>query len=124
MEEKATPPPPAPPAPPPAADSNRTLMLVLSYLGILALVPLLVEKTDKEIQWHAKNGLVLFGAWVAVVVIGRASFLIFGPLGCLISILLPFLWLVYAVVVVLGIVRALKGRRLVIPLLSQLVEKF
>jgi len=36
-----------PPSPPSQQESaNRTVMLILSYLGILALVPLLVEKDD------------------------------------------------------------------------------
>ena len=43
-------------------------MIVLSYLWPLALVPLLVEKEDAEIQWHAKHGIVLMvaGADVAI----------------------------------------------------------
>jgi hypothetical protein len=47
------------PAQPGAVSSNRTIMIVLSYLWILAIVPLLVEKEDKEVQWHAKHGIVL-----------------------------------------------------------------
>ena len=43
----------------PAPSSDRTIMLVLSYLGILALIPLLMKKDDPEVQWHAKNGLAL-----------------------------------------------------------------
>ena len=35
--------------------SNRNVMIVLSYLWLLALVPLLTEKDDKEVQWHAKQ---------------------------------------------------------------------
>src|SRR3984885_5100855 len=38
---------------------NRDVMIVLAYLWLLALVPLLVEKHDSEVQWHAKHGLVL-----------------------------------------------------------------
>lgn len=41
-------------------------MIVLAYLWLLALTPLLVEKDDAELQWHAKHGLVLFGAEIAV----------------------------------------------------------
>ena len=68
------PPPPSPPAPPPpespppgtaspeTASPNRGLMVVLAYLWLLAIVPLLVEEQDPEVRWHAKHGLVLFGA--------------------------------------------------------------
>ncbi len=48
------PPPPPPPPPAPVASSNRSVMLVLSYLGILALIPLITEKNDREVQWHAQ----------------------------------------------------------------------
>ena len=34
-------------------------MIVLAYLWLLALVPLLFEKHDPDIQWHAKHGIVL-----------------------------------------------------------------
>ena len=37
-------------------------MIVLAYLWPLALVPLLVEKNDPEVQWHAKHGIVLMVA--------------------------------------------------------------
>ena len=42
-----------------APSSNRNVMIVLSYLWLLALIPLVVEKEDQEVQWHAKHGLVL-----------------------------------------------------------------
>ena len=55
-----------PPQPPPTPDGssappgdNRAIWIVLSYLGLLALIPLLVERDDQEVQWHAKHGLVL-----------------------------------------------------------------
>ena len=48
-------------------------MIVLSYLWLLALVPLLVEKEDKEVQWHAKHGIVLMVAeivlWIALWIV-------------------------------------------------------
>ena len=51
-------------------------MIVLSYLWLLALVPLLVEKDDKEVQWHAKHGIVLMVAeivfWIIVTIVQMA----------------------------------------------------
>ena len=32
-----------------STSSNRTIMIILSYLWLLALVPLLVEKNDREV---------------------------------------------------------------------------
>ena len=63
-----------------APSSNRNVMIVLSYLWLLALVPLLTEKDDKEVQWHAKHGLVLMVAelflWIVIsIVLGAARHL-------------------------------------------------
>jgi uncharacterized membrane protein len=127
MEQNAAPPPAAPPPPPPASpapDSNRTIMLVLAYLGILGLIPLLVEKNDKEVQWHAKNGLVLFAAWVVLWLLDFFVIWTLHILGCLYSIFMFFVWILYLVLIVLGIAKALKGQRLVVPFLSQFADKF
>ena len=61
------------PTTPGTVSSNRSIMIVLSYLWLLALVPLLVEKDDKEVQWHAKHGIVLMVAeivlWIAITIV-------------------------------------------------------
>mgnify|MGYP000969634741 FL=1 len=113
------PPPPPPPPPAPPATSNRSVMLVLSYLGILALVPLLTEKSDREVQWHAKHGLVLFGAYLVLTVGLFVVSLVVGFLGVL---QIP-LWLAYLVVIILGITNALSGKRFVVPGVSELADK-
>lgn len=99
-------------------------MLVLAYLGVLALVPYLLEKDDAEIQWHAKNGLLLFAAWVALFMVDIFVFSMIRFFGCLLSIFLPLAGLLYLVLVAFGIVKALSGERLVIPGISSLADKF
>ena len=44
-------------------------MIVLAYLGPFALIPFLVEKTDAEVQWHSRHGLVLFGADIVISIL-------------------------------------------------------
>lgn len=136
MSQPSAPPPPGggeapPPTPPPApqatsgsSDSNRTVMLVLSYLGLLALIPWLVEKNDSEVQWHAKNGLVFTAAMIVIWIV--ATVLAVVPvLGWIVFFfaytLLPLAWLIFAI---LGIVKATQGQRLVVPVLSDFVAKF
>lgn len=131
MSEPGVPPPPPtynpPPPPPPtgggAPSSNRSAMLVLSYLGILSLIPLLTEKEDREVQWHAKHGLVLF---VAFLILGFAfSFLSrFIDIGCLGCFPGGLIGTVYLVVIILCILKAQKGERLIIPGVSDFVNKF
>lgn len=107
-----------------AQSSNRGVMIVLSYLWLLALVPLLVEKDDKEMQWHAKHGLVLVGAeiifWIAVTIVQLALGTI---LGCVVSLLSIFVWLAIVILHILAIVKGMGGGRLIIPGVSQYADK-
>jgi len=100
-------------------------MIVLSYLWLLALVPLLTEKNDKEVQWHAKHGIVLMGAeivlWIVVTVINVATGVF---LGCLVGIVSLFVWLGIIVLHIMCIVQGVNGKRLTIPGLSEFADKF
>lgn len=125
MSEPITPPPPpaAEPAPPSGGGSNNTLMLVLSYLGILALIPLLVEKDDAEVQWHAKHGIVLLVMWVAIGIAFTilANVPVLGCLALIVSLIVP---MVALIVHIICIVKAVNGQRFLIPGVSQYADKF
>ena len=102
---------------------NRTVMIVLAYLWLLALVPLLVEKEDAEVQWHAKNGLILTAAEVVLWIV--LTILTFIPaLGCVIAMLNLLVWLALVVLHIFAIVKGVNGGRLVIPVLSDYTTKF
>ena len=128
------PPPPsgsgAPPPPAGTASPNRGLMIVLSYLWLLGLIPLLTEKDDREVQWHAKHGLVLFGAeiilsvllWIGTFLVEMAA--MGCTSGCLITSVNLVLWLVILVVHVMCIVKGINGERFIIPGVSQYADKF
>ena len=123
MTDDQTPEAAAPPPPPPSsggASPNRGIMIVLSYLWLLALVPLMLEKQDTEVQWHAKHGLVLFGAeFFAFMALSILSVLS-GGLGCL---LLPLAQLGVLVLHVVCIAKGLQGERFLIPGLSDYANK-
>jgi len=101
---------------------------VLSYLGLLALIPFFVEKEDREVQWHAKHGLVLtvveivviIGLQIVVMILGAVS----GGLGCIVGLLFPFLLLGILVVHIMAIMKGLKGDRLRLPGISDYADKF
>ena len=123
---EGAPPPPQPPhAAPPAGPQagDNSLMLILSYLGILGVIPLLAEK-DEEVQWHAKNGIVLFLAMIAIAIV--ATVLGFIPLlGWILSCgMIPLATLGYLVLVVVGIMKALKGEKLRLPVIADLVDQW
>lgn len=149
MSEPNYPPPPPPPSytppPPPGGgyppggtvppgggtvSPNRSLMIVLSYLWLLALIPFLVEKDDREVQWHAKNGLVLTAAefliyFVLWLVSMATSFIDMGCLmgltGCVVQ---PIVFVIFLVVRILAIVKGTNGERFIVPGLSQYVDRF
>jgi uncharacterized membrane protein len=108
-----------------APSSNRNVMIVLSYLWLLALVPLLTEKDDREVQWHAKHGIVLMVAelvlWVAVTMVNIVTGIF---VGCLIGFLSLFLWVAIVVLHIMCIVKGINGQRLIIPGISDFANKF
>jgi len=114
-----------PPPPPPAGGAvspNRGLMLVLSYLWILALIPYLTEQEDAEVKWHARHGLVLL---IAEVILGLGFFILgFVPaVGCIVTILSIVVWFGIVVIHVICLVKALNGERFLIPYVSQYADQ-
>jgi len=113
---------------PGAQSSNRGIMIVLSYLWLLALVPLLVEKEDKEVQWHAKHGIVLmvaeFALWIAVMIVNVVLTMASGILGCFVGILWFGLGIGILVIHVMCIVKGVNGQRFVIPGISEYASRF
>jgi uncharacterized membrane protein len=111
-----------------SVSSNRNVMIVLAYLWLLALVPLLVEKEDKEVQWHAKHGIVLLVAeiiiWIALGIVSTMLGFVSGGLGCLISFLYPIVWIGIVVLHIVAIVKGVNGGRLIIPGVSEYASKF
>jgi fumarate reductase subunit D len=98
-------------------------MLILAYLGLLALVPLFAVKDSDFVRWHARNGLVLgLGGWVALSLLG---FILANVplLGCLASLVVGLCAVGLLVVDILGMVKALGGERWRIPWVSDLAEK-
>jgi uncharacterized membrane protein len=109
------------------ASPNRGVMIVLAYLWPLALVPLLVEKNDPEVQWHAKHGLVLmiaelillFGYIMMTSIVSLATL----GLGCVLSLFLVFGWVAILALHVVAILKGVNGSRLIIPGLSDYANR-
>jgi hypothetical protein len=110
-----------------AASPNRGVMIVLAYLWPLALVPLLVEKGDPEVQWHAKHGLVLMIAELIllfgyIMMTSLVSLATLG-LGCVLSLFLVFGWVGILALHVVAILKGVNGSRLIIPGLSDYANR-
>ena len=125
--ETPTPPPPPPEAPSSGSggqSSNRGLMVALSYLWLLALVPLLVEKDDAEVQWHAKHGIVLMVAEIGLWIVFALLSMVLGPLACALAIFQLLIFLAILVVHVICIVKGVNGERFLLPGISQYADRF
>ena len=110
MENQPTPPvqppKPIPPMSPQDIEENK-LIAAIAYLGILALVPLLLKKDSPYAQFHGKQGLVLLIAWVicnAVMIIPILGW-IAGFVGNILCLIL----------MIVGIVNALSGETKELP---------
>jgi uncharacterized membrane protein len=103
-------------------------MIVLAYLWLLALVPLLVEKEDKEVQWHAKHGIVLMVAeivlWIVLSILSMVAGMALPMVGCAFSLLFLVLWVGILIVHIMCIVKGVNGGRFLIPGVSNYADRF
>ena len=88
------------------------MFAVLSYLSILCIIPLVLKRDNRFVLSHGKQGLVLFIGEVAVFVVSvifewilRPSIFVFGVFS---------LW---------GIIEALKGQYVRLPVVSDIADK-
>jgi hypothetical protein len=107
---------------------SRSVLIVLAYLWPLALVPLLVEKRDREVRWHARHGLVLMAAEVvaaaALVGLGMAASIAAPWVASLLIVLVVIFWFGMFAVHALAALRGLAGSRLLLPGVSRLADRF
>ena len=95
---------------------EKDLTAILSYIGILFLIPLLACKDNAFDQFHAKQGLVLF---------------IIAIINCIIS-MIPFIgwvvgfviWIIILVLAIIGIVNVVQGEKKPLPIIGGYAEKF
>jgi hypothetical protein len=109
------------------ASPNRGVMIVLAYLWPLALVPLLLERHDRDLQWHARHGVVLMIAELLllfgyIVLTSLVSLAALG-LGCALSILLVFAWIGILALHVVAILKGVAGGRLIVPGISHYADR-
>ena len=95
---------------------NAVVMSILSYIGILVLIPLLSAKNNEIVKFHVRQGLVLLVLEVAIWIISE-----------MVWILNPILNIVEIVIVILsivGIVNVLHKKQVALPLIGQFAKYF
>ena len=92
------------------SQENR-LLAAISYLWIISLIMLLIKKDSKFIQFHAKQGLVIF-----IVAVISWFFLWIPVFGWLLN-------LAIIVLVVVGFIKAYSGEYYKMPVISIFADK-
>jgi len=102
---------------------TRPWLLVLAYLAVLGLIPLLVSR-DREARWHARNGLLLFAVVFVTGVAATIVGILLPAMSCLYAVGMLIVSLMYVGIVILAIVKAIQGQRLMIPGVSPYASRF
>lgn len=111
--------------------ADNKLMAILSYLGILVLIPMFACKDSKFARYHANQGLVLFGVEVAYIIISAILRAVIKVpsywYGVYVGTYTPgwlntILWLIsipLAILAVLGIINAANGKAKELPVIGK-----
>lgn len=109
---------------------NGKLMALLSYIGILALIPYFAEKENKYVRFHAIQGLNLL---IVNLVVSAASFvvaivatilfiipIIGWVLGFVLYLVIGLIPVGLLVISILGVVYSLQGNAKELPIVNQI----
>ncbi|MBQ7095858.1 MAG: zinc ribbon domain-containing protein [Clostridia bacterium] len=96
------------------------LMAVLSYFGLLVLIPIFAAKERPFARFHANQGLVLFIVELAWGIVSGIVGGIFAVLGFgIVGELLELAELLLLVLAIIGIVNACKGEKKELPVIGK-----
>ena len=93
---------------------GRKGMAVLSYFGLLVLIPIFLAKEDALARYHANQGLVLFLVDIICGILGS----IIGAIPVVGGIITLALGIVIFVLFIIGIINAVKGEMKPLPLIG------
>lgn len=105
--------------------AKNKVMAILSYIGILVLIPILAAKDSKFAKFHANQGLILFIANVAYsVVTGILGFVLglIPVVGTFFPTVFGILSLVFVAGMVFGIYNAATGKAKELPFIGGLIK--
>ena len=95
-------------------EGTGIILAAVSYLWIIGLILLFVEKKDKFVIFHAKQATAIFAISVILIILG------FIPIINLIT------WIgsiALLIAMIYGIITALQGKETKMPLINDLGEK-
>lgn len=100
---------------------TNNLLSLLSYLGILVLIPIFLVKKSRFSRFHANQGLILIIANVAVQILNFICGFLTGLWWGFVVLLIPALLLSGAMIAlsVLGIINAIRGKAKELPFIGK-----
>lgn len=105
------------------AEDNKA-MAAISYLSILALIPLFAAKESPFARFHCNQGLILLIANVALTILKQVnSSLIYSLssiLGGIVSLAFTGVGICISVFAIMGIIAACKGEKKELPLIGKI----
>ncbi len=107
---------PGAPQTPKSSSGDKNTIAILSYLGILFLIPMLAAKKSDFAQYHAKQGLILFIAEIATMLIAWIPFI-----GWLIGFIA---WIIWFILSITGIINVVNGKKKPLPVIGGLAQSF
>lgn len=111
----------APQADPADVEKNKA-MGILAY--IFFFIPLIAARESRFAMYHANQGLVLFLAWVAVIIAGTILQTILFAISWRIGLVFSNIWwiayIAMLVLVILGILNASKGELKPLPVIGNI----
>ena len=101
---------------------NGKLMGILSYIGILVLIPILVEKNNRFVKFHANQGLVLFIVNIIYNIAVKIVVSILAIIGLagIVSTILGLVGWVFVILAIIGIVNVCQGKAKELPVIGSI----
>lgn len=100
---------------------SERFMAALGYILVLFIIPVKLRRDSMFVQFHARQGGVLFVLYVLVVLVVFIALLFAGGSGLVPTILIGTIFaatFVYAVMAVIGLFKVLLGERYRMPLVA------
>lgn len=90
-------------------------LAILSYIGLLVLIPILIEKKDEFVKFHAKQGLILAIAEIATAMISWVPII-----GWIVWTIGGLVWFILSII---GILNAINNKEEYLPVIGQFAQK-
>ena len=100
---------------------SERLMAALGYLAFLFVVPVKLRRDSMFVQFHARQGGVLFGLWALVSLVLFIALLFAGGSGLLPTLLIGAFFAacaLYLLLAVVGLLKVALGERYRMPVVA------